>query len=346
MIKVLPFVLLFYSFFRFLGATSLVKSDSLNVYTYDAMMGQSGFGEVLKKVFEQKTGAKLKLVSFGSEGEALNQLVIEGEKTKADILLGIDSSLSSRARATKLFAPISKELFEGLDPVADLGSDRLFLPFDFGYLAFIYHKKRLSELEVSGQLSNLREFMISKAPTKRVVIADPRTSSLGFSFLRWTQESCSNQKLLQQCWELFAPKLTTIAPSWSGAYGLFLQGEADWVLSYTTSRAYHLEKENNDSYNILIFKEGHGLQVEGAAVIKSSKKRDLIQAFLKLLVSEEVQKQLPLTQWMYPARQHTPLPKSFKDLPNPKAISFSNELSEDDRKKLLVDWIKWVSHLK
>ena len=346
MIKAVPIIFFLSGLFGVLGFASSVRGDSLNVYTYDAMTGQSGFGEILKKAFEQKTGSKLKLIAFSSEGEALNQLVIEGEKTQADILLGIDSSLSSRARATNMFAPISADLFENLDPVAELGTDRLFLPFDFGFLAFIYHQGRVPDPIVISQFSDLKDFMLSKLTKKRIVIADPRTSSLGFSFLRWTQESCSTPKLLEQCWGVFLSKLTTIAPSWSGAYGLFLQGEADWVLSYTTSRAYHLEKENNDSYKVLMLKGGHALQVEGAGVIKTSKKKEFIKTFLNLLVSEEIQRQLPLTQWMYPARRKTPLPKSFQSLPMAKPIKVSSHIGEQERKKLLAEWVKWASHPK
>jgi thiamine transport system substrate-binding protein len=39
----------------------------------------------------------------------------------------------------------------------------------------------------------------------------------------------------------------TVTPGWSEAYGLFLEGEADMVLSYTTSPAYHLIAEDDDT---------------------------------------------------------------------------------------------------
>ncbi len=39
------------------------------------------------------------------------------------------------------------------------------------------------------------------------------------------------------------PKTVTVTKGWSEAYGLFLKGESDPVLSYTTSPAYHLIEE-------------------------------------------------------------------------------------------------------
>ncbi len=318
-------------------------ADLLNVYTYDALTGKSSFGEILKREFEKKTGSQLILTSLGSSGEALNQIVIEGSKSKADILLGVDSSFADRARATQLFSPVSVQYFFKLEPNLTLGKDRLFLPFDYGFLAFLYNRDKLHKKPSEFSGMTLSKFLESEQIRKKIVIEDPRTSSIGFSFLRWTQESFKSNEALKTVWEKFIPKLVTVAPSWSGAYGLFLKGEAEWVLSYTTSRAYHLEKEKKDQYEVLIFEDGHGLQIEAAAVLKHSKKKELINSFLELLVSEEIQKELPLTQWMYPARVGTLLPQSFKGIPIPKAISLSGELSERERKKLVNDWTRWAS---
>ena len=41
-------------------------------------------------------------------------------------------------------------------------------------------------------------------------------------------------------WRKLAPKVVTVTQGWSEAYDLFLKGEADMVLSYTTSPAYHI----------------------------------------------------------------------------------------------------------
>jgi ABC-type thiamine transport system substrate-binding protein len=48
-----------------------------------------------------------------------------------------------------------------------------------------------------------------------------------------------------EIWEALADNIVTVTPGWSEAYGLFLEGEADMVLSYTTSPAYHLIAEED-----------------------------------------------------------------------------------------------------
>ncbi len=57
-------------------------------------------------------------------------------------------------------------------------------------------------------------------------------------------------------WRELQPKILTVTKGWSEAYALFLDGEADMVLSYTTSPAYHLIAEENDHYDATVFAEG------------------------------------------------------------------------------------------
>ena len=49
----------------------------------------------------------------------------------------------------------------------------------------------------------------------------------------------------QAAWEKLAPKILTVTKGWSEVYGLFTDGEADLVLYYTTSSAYHIIAEGD-----------------------------------------------------------------------------------------------------
>ncbi|MFE8730870.1 thiamine ABC transporter substrate-binding protein, partial [Aeromonas hydrophila] len=77
------------------------------------------------------------------------------------------------------------------------------------------------------------------------------------------------------------------------AYGMFLDGEADMVLSYTTSPAYHLIAENKPQYQVAAFEEGHYRQVEVAAKLKSAKQEKLADQFLQFMVSPAFQNEIP-----------------------------------------------------
>ena len=71
-------------------------------------------------------------------------------------------------------------------------------------------------------------------------------------------------------WRKLAPKIVTVTQGWSEAYGLFLKGEADMVLSYTTSPAYHIAVEKDPNYKAAIFPEGHYLEIEVAGMTKAT----------------------------------------------------------------------------
>ena len=61
-----------------------------------------------------------------------------------------------------------------------------------------------------------------------------------------------------------------------------MAGEADMVLSYTTSPAAHIMFENNYDYSAINFNEGNYITIEFAGILKSSKSKSLAKKFLNL----------------------------------------------------------------
>ncbi len=62
-------------------------------------------------------------------------------RTDADIVLGLDTSLTERAKQTGLFAPLTNPT-----PALDLPihwADEVFLPYDWGYFSFVYDNTKL-----------------------------------------------------------------------------------------------------------------------------------------------------------------------------------------------------------
>ena len=107
-----------------------------------------------------------------------------------------------------------------------------FLPFDWGWFAFVYDETRLAEPPTS--LADL----VDAEDGPKIVIEDPRTSTPGLGLLLWMRDVYGDEA--GDAWKKLAPKIVTVTQGWSEAYGLFLKGEADMVLSYTTSPAYHI----------------------------------------------------------------------------------------------------------
>ncbi|MCV5745007.1 thiamine ABC transporter substrate-binding protein, partial [Escherichia coli] len=90
-----------------------------------------------------------------------------------------------------------------------------------------------------------------------------------------------------QAWQKLASKTVTVTKGWSEAYSMFLNGESDLVLSYTTSPAYNLIAENDSKFATANFSEGHYMQVEVAAKVKGSKNSELADQFMDFILSDE-----------------------------------------------------------
>ena len=304
---------------------------TLNVMTYAGLAGKYGPGPKLKAGFEATCGCTLNYIALEDAGTMVARLKLEGASASADVLVGIDVNLMGEAKATGLFAPL-KQPMPATPAVPLAWSDDTFLPFDYGWFAFVYDSTKLPNPPKS-----LKE-LVDAPPGLRLLVQDPRTSTPGLGLLLWMQSVYGDGA--PAAWTKLKPKIVTVTKGWSEAYGLFLKGEADMVLSYTTSPAYHLIAEKKDNYRAAIFSEGNFLQVEVAGALKGAKQPELAQKFLAYLVSPEAQALLPTTQWMYPAAPAGPLPEGFGTLEKPvKSLAFAAAEVQANRRAWIDAWL-------
>ncbi len=286
--------------------TAAQAADTLTIYTYDAFAADYGPGPGLKAGFEKTCGCTVNFVATDSSIGALRRVQLEGATTTADIVLGLDTSLSGEARATGLFAPHGLT-FDKLT-LPQPWTDPDFAPVDFGYFAFVYDKSKVPSPPTSF------EALIAEPESFKVVLEDPRSDTPGLGLVLWIKAAYGDKAA--DIWKGLKPHIQTMAASWSDAYGLFLKGEADMALSYTTSPAYHAVAENNPGYGYADFTEGFYPQIEIAGILKSSPHQALAQKFLGWLASPEAQAVIPTTNWMYPVTAvGDALPAAFPPAP-------------------------------
>jgi thiamine transport system substrate-binding protein len=149
----------------------------------------------------------------------------------------------------------------------------------------------------------------------------------------------------QEAFNKLAKKTLTVTKGWSESYGMFTDGEADMVLSYTTSPAYHIIAEGDDTKRAAIFDEGHYFMTELAAQVKTSKQPELAQAFMDFVLSETFQEMIPTANWSFPAKlDASKLPEGFKKLDLPKkALFFSEDEAANLRDAALEEWLSAFS---
>jgi len=324
------------------GLVSLLLCFSLQaatprlvVYTYDSFTSDWGPGPQVKKAFEANCECTLELVGLSDGVAMLNRLRLEGANSRADILLGIDTNLTAEARASGLFDTHGVSLKSSALP--NPWQDDLFLPYDFGYFAFIYNKEKLNNPPTS-----LRQ-LVDDADGPSLLIQDPRTSTPGLGLLLWMKKVFGEQA--DQAWARLAPRIVTVSKGWSEAYGLFLKGEADMVLSYTTSPAYHIIAEQDARFAAARFAEGHYQQIEVAGLVRSSRQKPLARKFLEFMISDEFQQIIPTTNWMYPAiAGEAVLPEEFSQLIDPSPALLLDEARIASERKAWVDeWLEVMS---
>ncbi|MDN4131285.1 thiamine ABC transporter substrate binding subunit [Pantoea ananatis] len=324
--NVLPVLLL-------LSAPVFAAKPVLTVYTYDAFSADWGPGPAVKKAFEAQCGCELKFVALEDGVSLLNRVRMEGKNTKADVVLGLDNNLLQAAQQTGLFAKSDVDTRELQVPGG--WKDTTFVPFDYGYFAFVYNKNTLKNPPTS-----LKELV--ESPEKwRVIYEDPRTSTPGLGLLLWMQKVYGDNA--PEAWQKLAKKTVTVTKGWSEAYGLFLKGESDLVLSYTTSPAYHIIEEKKDNYAAASFAEGNYLQVEVAARLANSKQPKLAEQFMQFMVTPAFQNTIPTGNWMYPVIK-TDLPAGFASLSVPKTtLQFSPEEVASHRSQWVSQWQRAIS---
>jgi thiamine transport system substrate-binding protein len=321
--KILPLIA-----FTTMISMPVAATNKLVVYTYDSFASDWGPGPKIKKAFEAQCACELEFVSLDDGVSILNRLRLEGKHSKADVLLGLDNNLMAEAKKSGLLAEhnvdTSKVILKGG------WSDKMFVPFDYGHFAFVYNREKLPNPPKS-----MKELVENKDGIK-IIYQDPRTSTPGQGLMLWIKSIYGQEA--PTAWKQLAKKTVTVTKGWSEAYNMFLKGEADMVLSYTTSPAYHIIAENKNQYVAADFSEGHYAQVEVAVKVKTSHNPKLADQFMGFILNPEFQSVIATGNWMYPVTD-VPLPKEFEQLTVPsKSLSFTAQEVSDNRKIWIREW--------
>ncbi|MBU0739138.1 MAG: thiamine ABC transporter substrate binding subunit [Alphaproteobacteria bacterium] len=311
---------------------ALAAGKTLTVYTYESFVSEWGPGPKVKEAFEQTCDCTVNFVGVADGVALLTRLKLEGETSKADVVLGLDTNLVEEAKQTGLFEA------HGVDAanvqVPGGFSDDVFLPYDYGHFAVIY------DTEVIKTPPTSLKDLVEGDPAQKIVIQDPRTSTPGLGLLLWVKSVYGDQA--PEAWAKLKDRVLTVTPGWSEAYGLFTKGEAPMVLSYTTSPAYHMVAEETDRYQAAEFSEGHYIQIEVAGLLKTAPEKELARQFLAFMLQPGFQDTIPTNNWMMPvAATSEPLPDAFGKLVQPKTTFLMDPAEVAANRQAWIDeWLK------
>ncbi len=299
---------------------SQVSSNEITVYAYDAFCGDWGPGQKVVTAFEEKTGVSVNLISAGDAIEMLTKAELEKSNPKADVIIGISDDMAMKAYNSDLFESYDSPVLADIPSFLKFDEQNRLLPFDYGNFAFVYDSEKISKSDLPSSLEDLTDPKYKD----KVILIDPRTSSVGLGLLIWTREVFGDDYL--NWWDNMRDNALTITEGWSSAYGMFTSGEAPITLSYTTSPVYHVMYEDTTRYQTIIFDEGHSATIEGVGLVKSSTKKELAKEFIDFLLTD-AQLDIASANSMYPTNLETELPSAFEWAPKPN-ITLSLEASD------------------
>ena len=292
------------------AATLPVYAASVTVYTYDSFVAEWGPGPKIKAAFEADCNCTLNFVAVDNSTGILSRVQLEGQSTRADVVLGLDNALMADAKATGLLAPHNVALDKLHLPIN--WRDEIFLPFDYGYFAFIYDSEKLTAPPRSFD-------ELAANDSLKILIQDPRSATPGLGLVLWVKAIYGERAF--DIWRELRDNIVTVTSGWSESYGMFLDGEADLTLSYSTSPAYHITADQTERYRAAQFDAGHGMQIEVAAQLRNAPNPALAQRFMHFIAAQKFQDAIPTGNWMYPVIElHDGLPPAFAQLIAPKPL--------------------------
>jgi thiamine transport system substrate-binding protein len=77
---------------------ALAQTPVLTVYTYDSFIPDWGPGPAIEAAFEEVCGCDLQFVGAGDGAAVLSRIRLEGARSEADVVLGLDTNLTAARR--------------------------------------------------------------------------------------------------------------------------------------------------------------------------------------------------------------------------------------------------------
>lgn len=283
----------------FYSENSSQKNEDKKIYVYasSSFVAKWGPGPALKEAFEKQNIFKVEFIEISDMAMAIQKISFENESSLADVVLGLDQFDAIRSGSKIQWREVvrnnSIKFTSSLNAVSQ---DKNFVPYDWAPMTFIARKDFPQSI---ASLSDLLQPQFNN----RIALQDPRTSSPGLQFLSWVFATKSPDEALQYL-RLMMKQAHSFSPSWSAAYGLFTNKQADLVFSYVTSPVYHQVEESDTNYLSIETTEPLPIQVEFAGIPATCKNCEAAEMFVNFLISAEAQKIIMSKNYMLPVIEH------------------------------------------
>jgi thiamine transport system substrate-binding protein len=272
--------------------------------------------ESLLRDFAARSGITVKVVAGGDAGEVVNKAALTAGNPEGDVLFGVDNTLISRAVQAGVFDPYVSPAAAEVAPDLRSSTADTVTPIDYGDVCVNVDDAWYAAKGLAAPTSLVD--LAKPAYRDQLVVENAATSSPGLAFLLATIARYGEDGY-EAYWRSLRANGVTVVNGWTQAYeGEFSgggKGSRPLVVSYASSPpaqiVYAAEpKPTKPSTSVLV--DGCFRQVEYAGVLRGTTHPEAARAVVDWLLSPEVQADVPLSMFVFPARTGTPLPDVFE----------------------------------
>jgi len=288
------------------------ETVTLRLLTHDSF----AVSDDLLASFTEDTGIEVELLQGGDAGTVVNQAILTKGNPQADVLFGIDSTFLTRALDEDLFVPYESGALDEVDDDFLLDPEHRVTPVDYGDVCLNYDKAWFDSSGVPVPTS--LEDLTDPAYRDLLVVENPATSSPGLAFLLATIDAFGADGW-QQWWSDLRANGVEVTDGWEDAYygsfsgGTTSDGTRPLVVSYASSppaEVIFADPPITEAPTGVVT-AGCYRQIEAAGILVGTDHEDEAGQLIDFLLSEAFQADVPLSMFVYPVREGTPLPAEF-----------------------------------
>ena len=323
--------------------------DEVVLVTHESFL----VSDAVWEAFTEETGYRVKVLRAGDAGVVVNQAVLSAGNPQGDVLFGVDNTLLSRALEAGIFEPHEAA---GLDQVpAELRLDdaeHRVTPIDTGDICVNYDRAYFAEHDIAPPrtLADLAD----PAYADLLVVQNAATSSPGLGFLLATVAAFGEggedgEDGWAAYWAALRANGVEVVDGWEQAYnerfsGAGQGGDKPLVVSYATSPPAGVVYGGDERPEQAPTGVATGTcfrQVEFAGLLAGAANPEGGRALLDFLLGLEFQEDMPLSMFVYPARQDAELPEEFTRYAEP--VDEVHELAPEEIAEHRDRWIdEWT----
>ena len=281
---------------------------TLRLLTYDI----AAFSDELLSAFTDLTGFSVELIRTDDAGGILELMLQTQLAPQADLAVGLDNTYLQTAIDFCLLVPHQVDTLTVAPEVLEQYNGPFAVPFDQGHVCLNYDEHVVDGQDLSAPTSL---WNLTEPPWKgKTVFPSPLTSSPGRAFMIATVDYFENDEDNKtdafDWWKAMADNDAIFTSGWteayevhySGGYGVWVDGHlgnAAITVSYCHSPGVEAFYGSNVTTSTsLVLPRSTFHQVEYGALINGGGNAEAANAFLRFLLSEEVNANMPINNLM------------------------------------------------